>query len=130
MQGGGSGVLEPGLSIQGLSLGFQGAGVRSTKDCSQKLWSNVLEFGGSMGTQTRGLQIWDAGVLGTRTGNSQKLLLEIWGPGCVGKDLSHWTWRSEDQGWGLWAWGWSGFPHAEDWGESRVLRAKNWGLSA
>lgn len=38
---------------------------------------------------TRGLQIWDAGVLGTRTGNSQKLLVGIWGPGCLGEDLSH-----------------------------------------
>lgn len=56
-----------------------------------------------MGTQTRGLQIGDAGVLGTRTGNSQKLLVGIWGPGCLGEDLSHRPGgpRIKDGGFGL-----------------------------
>lgn len=67
-----------------------------------------------MGYWTRGLEKLDGGVLGTRTGESQDCYWGAQGPGCIGGDLSHGTWRSEDQRSGFWAW--TEFPWAKDWG--------------
>lgn len=55
----------------------------------------------------RGLQKWDGGVLGTRTGKYQ-------GPdgsGCMGGDLNRGAWKSEEQGPRIG----TGFPRAENW---------------
>lgn len=84
MQGGGSGARTEGPRPDSK---VQGSGVLRTaaRNYAAMFWN----LRGSMGTPTRGLHIQDAGVLGTRTGNSQELLLELWGPGCLGEDLSH-----------------------------------------
>lgn len=110
LQGGGSGARTEGPRPDSK---LQGSGVLRTaaRNYAAMFWN----LRGSMGTPTRGLHIQDAGVLGTRTGNSQELLLELWGPGCLGEDLSDRPGgrRITDGGFGP-GFPRAGFPRAED----------------